>query len=394
MGAKTGKKYKIDSRRWPGVYGYDSQGKGKDTCYYIVYRANDRLIWEKVGWKSEGLTPQIAAEIRSDRMRKARHGETVKTSKDIARERRLRDRTIKEIADAYFDSDRGKNLKGRTTDLNRYNNHIKPVLGKRTVSSLVPLDVERVKSSLKGKAPATVANTLELLRRIINFGTRNNLCPKLSFVIQLPERDNERTEYLKPDELKRLNKTLNEWKRQDIARMLKLAMVTGMRRGEIFNLQDTDLDFQHSNITIRQPKGGKTVSIPMNSLARQLLKDQIEWKQGRENYKDSPYVFPGRKGGRRVDCKAVDRIKEKAELPGKFRIFHGLRHHLAVTLANSGEYSLDMIAELLTHKSTTMTKRYGQFLPETVRQASNRAAELIMQEPSEESIDKPEAENG
>ena len=52
------KKYKIDSRKWPGVYGYDSvkrrvHGK-RDTCYYIAYRAGKRLIWEKVGWKGEG----------------------------------------------------------------------------------------------------------------------------------------------------------------------------------------------------------------------------------------------------------------------------------------------------------------------------------------------------
>ena len=46
-------------------------------------------------------------------------------------------------------------------------------------------------------------------------------------------------------------------------------------------------------------------------------------------------------------------------------------------LANSGEFSLDMIGELLTHKSAAMTKRYSQFLPGTMKRASERAAELI-----------------
>ena len=73
--------------------------------------------------------------------------------------------------------------------------------------------------------------------------------------------------------------------------------------------------------------------------------------------------FPGKDGGRRVDCSAVDRIKKKAKLPKKFRMFHGLRHHYAVTLANSGEFTLDMIGELLTHKSYEMTRRYAKFLP-------------------------------
>lgn len=70
-------------------------------------------------------------------------------------------------------------------------------------------------------------------------------------------------------------------------------------------------------------------------------------------------------------------IKKKAGLPDNFRTFHGLRHHYAVTLANSGKFSLDMIGQLLTHKSAAMTKRYAQFLPETMKQASERAAELI-----------------
>ena len=54
--------------------------------------------------------------------------------------------------------------------------------------------------------------------------------------------------------------------------------------------------------------------------------------------------------------------------------------HFAVTLANSGEFSLDMIGELLTHKSVAMTKRYSQFLPGTVKKASERAAELIQKQ--------------
>lgn len=79
----------------------------------------------------------------------------------------------------------------------------------------------------------------------------------------------------------------------------------------------------------------------------------------------------------RMDSSAVKRIKKAAGLPKSFRIFHGLRHHLAVTLANSGEYTIDMIGELLTHKSSAMTKRYAKYLPDTTRKAANRAADLL-----------------
>jgi integrase len=377
---KINKKYKIDSRKWSGVYGYDSYKRrvhGKpDICYYIAYRTGERLVWEKVGWKSEGYTPQIAAETRSERIRKERHGGVVKTAKEIAREKQLCDRTLNEIMKAYFASERGKKLKGRKTDINRYENHLKPILGKRRISSLAPLDIERVKATMKGKAPATIANTLELLRRLINFGTRNNLCATLNFTIQLPKRDNEVVEYLEPDQAEIFVKILDSWKSQDVARMLKLAMVTGLRRGEIFKLKDLDLDFLQELIKIRDPKGKKSMTIPMNLPAREILDTQRKWRD--EKFSGSPYIFPGRKGAQRVDCSAVDRIKSKANLPKSFRIFHGLRHHFGVTLANSGEFSLDMIGELLTHKSTAMTKRYSQFLPSTIKKASDRAANILL----------------
>lgn len=376
------KKYKIDSRKWPGVYGYDSDKRrvhGKrDTCYYIAYRVGERLVWEKVGWKSEGYTPQIAAETRSERVRKARHGETVKTAKEIAREKRVQDRTLTEISDTYFKSDHGQKLKGRKTDLNRYEIHLKPTLGKRRISSLAPLDIERVNTKMKGKAPATIANALELLRRLINYGAKNNLCPSLNFTIQLPEKDNEVVEYLEPDQAERFAKILDSWKAQDVARMLKLAMVTGLRRGEIFKLEDRDLDFQLDVIKIRDPKGKKRTSIPMNRLAKEILESQTKWRD--KKFPGSQYIFPGKKGARRVDCSAVNRIKKKTKLPKEFRIFHGLRHNFGVTLANSGEFSLDMIGELLTHKSAAMTKRYSQFLPGTLKKASNQAADLIQEQ--------------
>ena len=113
----------------------------------------------------------------------------------------------------------------------------------------------------------------------------------------------------------------------------------------------------------------------MSKPVRELLENQILWRN--KKFLHSSFIFPGVKGDQRVTSNAVKRIKKAADLPKKFRIFHGLRHHFAVTLANSGEYSLDMIGKLLTHKSIEMTRRYAKFLPDTIKNASERAAKLI-----------------
>ena len=371
-------KYQVNAKKHPGVFGYDSTTHmvfGKpDTTFYITYRIDRKLVWEKIGRRSEGITPHIASEIRSDRTRAARHGDAVKTAKDIAREKRKKDKTLGEIAEHYF-SARGDTLKGKKSDQNRYDLHLKPLFANRTVSTIVELDIDRIRSKMKDHAPATIANTLELFRRLINYGVKKGLCEKTKLKIRIPRKDNTVTEYLKPEESARLVEVLDSWKSQDVSRMLKLAMLTGMRRGEIFKLEDHDLDFDMRLVRIRDPKGNKTVSVPMSEPVSALLDQQLKWRN--EKFPPSVYVFPGKNGNLRTDCSAVRRIKAKAMLPAKFRIFHGLRHHFAVMLANSGEFSLDQIAELLTHKSIEMTKRYGQFLPETMRIASNRAADII-----------------
>ena len=81
----------------------------------------------------------------------------------------------------------------------------------------------------------------------------------------------------------------------------------------------------------------------------------------------------------RTDCSAVDRFRVAAGLPKGFRPFHGLRHHFAVSLANSGKFSMDIISEMLTHKNADFTKKiYAQFLPETLSVASNVAADILL----------------
>jgi integrase len=381
------KRKRVDPIKWPGVYQYPLDAvKGKpDLAYYISYKDGRKKIWEKVGTKSEGMTPQIADDIRKERTLTARHGEKVMTAKQIKRQKALTNRTLDEIADAYFDQRKGNKLWGKY-DRYRYDKHVQPILGKKPVAAITVLDIQRVKNNMTGLAPATVWGALELVRRLSNYGKKVGLTPGLKFTIEMPKRDNEVVQYLTPEEAQRLLKTLDGWKSQDVANMLRLAMFSGARRGEIFKLQDCDLDFDNHLVTLQDPKGGKTVKIPMNPIVEKILRNQIKWRSELKNEtrKNSPFLFPNGQGGQRTDSNAVSRLKVKAKLPKDFRIFHGLRHHYAVTLANSGEFSLDMIGELLTHKSAEMTKRYAAYLPESMQKAGNRAAELLQQQAATE----------
>jgi integrase len=223
------------------------------------------------------------------------------------------------------------------------------------------------------KSPQTVKLILSLLKRLINFGVKKGLCPmpdpsRLS--IEIPQVDNVKTEDLSADQLKALLKAIDEDSNIDVARMMKLALFTGMRRGELFRLKWKDLDFERGFILLDDPKGGVSQKIPMMAAARGLLESHNRTK--------SPYVFPGKNGAQRKDVRTpVNRIKERAGLPEDFRPLHGLRHAYASMLASSGKVDMYTLQKLLTHKSPQMTQRYAHLHDEALKKAANVAEDII-----------------
>ncbi|MEW6078573.1 MAG: site-specific integrase [Thermodesulfobacteriota bacterium] len=187
----------------------------------------------------------------------------------------------------------------------------------------------------------------------------------------MPEKDNEKTETLSPKQLTRLIEVLNEHGTEPAALIMKLALFTGMRRGEILKLQWQDVDLQKGFIFLADPKGGQSQKLPLSPAAVEVLKQC-------PRHKTSLYVFPGRHGGKRATTKRlIDKLKNEAGLPDDFRPLHGLRHVYASTLVESG-VDLYRVQKLLTHKSTAMTQRYSHLKDETLRSAAVTAAAAIL----------------
>ncbi|MCU0615005.1 MAG: site-specific integrase [Desulfobacterales bacterium] len=347
---------KRNKTKYPGVYFIIGQEVGSNRAeriYYITYRRHGRLIEEKAGRQfQDDMTPARAAQVRADRIR----GEQLPN-----KDRRLAEKAKKEaeakrwtIGRLWEEYRRIKpGLKGVVTDQNRFKNYIEPCFGKKDPADIQPLDIDRFRlRTLKGKSPGTIRNVLELLRRIANFGVNKQLCSGFKFRIELPRANNEKIEDLSPEQLKRLMKAIAKDPHPQAGPIMKLALYTGMRRGEIFRLNWKDVDFKKGFIHLRDPKGGQDQKIPLNDAARELL---LNHERSR-----SPYVFPGRKGRRRTDIhKSLNQIKKKAGLPKEFRALHGLRHVYASMLASSGKVDMYTLQKLLTHKSPQMTQRYA-----------------------------------
>ncbi|MBF0497737.1 MAG: site-specific integrase [Deltaproteobacteria bacterium] len=185
--------------------------------------------------------------------------------------------------------------------------------------------------------------------------------------VEHPKLDNQVAEFLSDDEMQRLNDVLESWPCRTPVALIQFAMLTGVRRGELFKLTWTDINFDRCLITLREPKGGKTETIPVNA-------DALAALQGLD--RSSDYVFPGRNGGHRTDSKGPwGRNRKAAGLPENFRV-HGLRHNFTGRLVSNGVdfYTVGM---LLTHKRTSTTARYAHLSYQRVRQAAELSAGLL-----------------
>ena len=281
--------------------------------------------------------------------------------------------TIAKLWDKYCDiSITNKSLRN---EKNKFNLHLRNSIGKKKASELKPLDVDRLRIRLQKQGKkTTAARVLELLRRSINFGVKRGLIAPIKFKIEIPKLNNQTTENLDAEQLKKLLEVLNTDKDQVTANVMRLALCTGMRHSEILKLQWDIIDFERGFITIEDPKGGPDELIPLNEFAVGVF-SSID-----RNY-ENPYVFPGRKKGMHLVniYKNTKRIAEAAELPVGFRPLHGLRHVYASMLASSGQVDLYTLQKLLTHKSSKMTMRYAHLRDDTLKKASTLAVDIINQ---------------
>jgi integrase len=123
--------------------------------------------------------------------------------------------------------------------------------------------------------------------------------------------------------------------------------------------------------TDQRTKGGVDATIPLNAAARAVLETHSRT--------DSPFVFPGRTGGKRNTAKtALRTIRQTAGLPKDFRPLQGLRHSFASMLASSCQVDLYTIQKLLTHKSPKMTQRYAHLRDESLKRASELVGEIVL----------------
>jgi len=366
------KRHRTDYRGVYFIWGQSTAKGNREKIFYIRYRKEGKAIDEKAGRQVEdAMTPAKASRVRAERIsgKRLSNEERREAQRREKQERQAKQWTLRNLWEEYRSTH--PDTKGIRSDSGRFKIHIEPALGERKFEEIVPLDLDRLRINLlKTKSPQTVKHVIGIIKRLSNFAITKRLCKGLDFKPIAPKVNNLKTEFLTEDQLKALLKAIDEDIHPHAGPLMKMALFTGMRRGELFKLRWDAIDFERGFVRIRNPKGGVDVSIPLNEAAREVLESLPRTK--------SPFVFPGRDGGQMTDLnQRVRAIKERAGLPKDFRALHGLRHHFASSLASSGQVDLYTIQKLLTHKSPVMTARYSHLRDKALRRASDLAGELV-----------------
>lgn len=379
IGGRMGTKSRFKTP-YPGVFYRISARigrRGEEKVYYIVFKKNGKVHEEKVGRQfSDNMTPAKAAGIRAERIEGKRLSrKAIREAEKAAKASKELSHTINHLWKIYLAVSLGH--KDTKADISRYNLYIEPKFGNVVPSDICTLDVDRYRQHLLGlgKSPQTVKHILGLLRRLIKFGVKKGLCPSIDpakLYFEMPRVDNQKTETLNEMQLQNYYKALDQEENQDAVALLRLALATGMRKGALLGLKWEDCDFANQVIILQgtNAKNGITLYIPMNEAAKLIL-SQI-------TRTDSPYVFPGKDGGKRKDFRRIARrVKINAGLPEDFRPLHGLRHHFASFLASSGQVDIYTLQKLLTHSSPQMTQRYAHLADTALKRASNIATKML-----------------
>ncbi len=336
--------------------------KGR-TNWYIAYYFNGKRYTKNSGTPYKKLAEEVASHYKSD-ISRGSHKEIQKASTP---------RLYREYLIAK------KNRKERTNQNERcviksFLRFLNKRMGKFPLVSAVSVaDVRSFMRQYDSRQPETYNNILGTLKRFFARAV------KLNMIFTNPIDDVERkSQPEKPvkafgdSEYRKIEKASEG---NPIFQMILTARYTGLRLGELINLEWEDFDFDRSVVYVRNKadhttKNYRGRAVPLSSeYVDKFLPFIPSLKENRTGYCFHPFkfiktkngayykIFEGRKYSEQGPKRMIVKILKDAGVYECGKAFHRFRKTFATVLKNQG-VAVALISEWLGHSSIRVTEKY------------------------------------
>lgn len=253
--------------------------------------------------------------------------------------------------------------------------------GRHRLSAITPAELEEYKTELQEDGElsnATINRRTACLKAILSHAVKARVIP-FSPLAGMPrggmlDEGEPRTPSLDMEtEGAILAAVKEEWLRF----LIRLALATGCRQGELLALRWRDFDVGSGTLAITQAKAKRP--------RRVILPDSIIAElRSRRGLPEMPIVTLSDKVTSPKRMRVTRAFERAAAKAGRSDlVFHDLRHVAATRLLHSGA-ALNEIAEHLGHSLLYVTARYAHTSPDRMKDIVNRAARTPEAAPMEE----------
>lgn len=271
-----------------------------------------------------------------------------------------RRRTINDAINWYMAEYTGKDhsLVGR---LSWWNDQLGPLM-------LAAITTARIKDclrSLRGKSDSTINRYLAALSSVLGWAKEQewlSINPALGITRRTEPKG--RVRFLHDNEREALLKACDASAWPDLGLLVRLALSTGARKGELLRLEWRDIDLVRGVARLGVTKNGDSRVLPLVHVIVERLKARPQPPHG-------GLLFPSPRLPDRHFQFGKHWYAALREADIKDFRFHDLRHSCGSYLAMSGASTLE-IADVLGHKSLEVVRRYSHLNSQHKAQLAER----------------------
>jgi integrase len=358
-----------------------------ERVYVLKYRIAGEQRWLTIGRHGSPWTPEQARDEAKRLL-----GDVARNNDPASQRRAEREAlTFAALCDLYLAE--GVSHKKRSTiaaDRGRIEHHLKPLLGRKRVTTIAREDVERLLVDVKaGKTKAAAPESRRpgsLARGGAGVAAQcvTLAATILQFAVSRKLRGDNPGRGIKKPPVRRLQRFLSDAELGALAAALKayvdgggniypaaairLLALTGARRSEILNLRWREVDLERGLLMLPDSKtGAKAIHLspPAVEILHKLPRmDSNEF-----------VIVGGKKGAPYQGLNAIwEDVRAAAGVP-EVRL-HDLRHTYA-SVGAGASLGLLIIGKLLGHAQAQTTARYAHLADDPLRKASNAIGSTI-----------------